>query len=117
MNPPTAADLLAQIAQIQSMERGKLCAYTFKDRPAQSGPYFKLQAWEQGKNVTRYIRPEQVPLVEAALAGHARFQALVEQYAQQVIDQTRAQLAAAGVKKKLRPRPTSCWPKTRKSGS
>ena len=61
------------------MERGKLRASNFKHRPAHRGPYFKLQAWEQGKNVTRYIRPEQAPLVEAALTGHARFQVLVEQ--------------------------------------
>ena len=103
-------DLLAQMAQIPSMELGRLCAYTFKDRPTQSGPYLKLQAWEQGKNVTRFIRPEQVPLVEAVLAGYAQFKALVGQYAQQVIDQTGTQLATG-------PCPTSCWPKTWKSGS
>jgi len=110
-------DLLAQIAHIPLMERGKLSTYTFKDRARPATPYYKLQCWEQGKNVTRYIRPEQVPLLEQALAGHAQFQALVEQYAQGVIARTREQLAAVGIKKKnpaLRRLPCS-WPKSRKS--
>jgi hypothetical protein len=80
-------------------------------------PYYKLQAWENGKNVTRYIRAEQVPLVEEALANYAKFQDLVGQYAQGVIDQTREQLAAVGVKKKPGPRPTSSWRRKRKSSN
>jgi len=31
------------------MERGKLSAYTFKERPGVSGPYHKLQYWRSGK--------------------------------------------------------------------
>jgi hypothetical protein len=117
MNTPTPSDLLAQIAQIQLMERGKLCQYTFKERAAPATPYYKLQCWEKGKNVTRYIRCEQVPLVEAALAGHTQFQDLVEQYAQQIIAQTREQLATVGVKKKPGRRPVSSWRRSRKSRS
>jgi hypothetical protein len=99
------------------MERGKLSAYTFKDRACAASPYYKLQHWEHGKNVTRYIPAEQVPLLEQALAGHAQFQALVEQYTQAVIARTREQLAAVGTKKKSRPvrRPTSGWRKSRNS--
>ena len=117
MNIPTPTDLLAQIAEIQLMERGKLSAYRFKDRAAHCGPYFKLQCREQGQNRTRHVRAEQVPLVEQALAGYAKFQALVEQYAQIVIDQTRAQLAGVGVKKKPGPRPNSSWRRKRRSAS
>jgi len=116
MNAPTKSEILAQMAQIQFMERGTLSTYTFKDRPAQAGPYYKLQHWDHGKNVTRYIRPEQVPLLEEALAGHARFQELSTQYAQLVIEQTRQQLAATGAKKKRR-RPNSSWPKSRRSSN
>jgi hypothetical protein len=115
MTTSNVADLLAQIAQIQFMERGKLSPYTFKARAVPATPYYKLQGWEQGKNVTRYIRPEQVPLVETALAGYAQFQDLVEQYAQQVIAQTREQLATVGVKKKPGRRPGSSWRRSRKS--
>ena len=103
----TKTALLTQIAQIQLMERGKLSAYTFKERARRATPYYKLQAWENGKNVTRYIRSEQVALVEEALAGHVKFQELVGQYAQLVIDQTREQLAAVGVKRKPGRRPSS----------
>jgi hypothetical protein len=117
MATPTKADLLAQMAQIQIMERGKLSPYTFKDRSTPATPYFKLQRWEQGKNLTRYIRPEQVPMVEEALAGYAKFQELAEQYAQVVIDQTREHLASVGVKKKPGRRPGSFWRKRRKSSS
>ena len=115
MNTPTPHDLLAQIAQIQLMERGKLSSYQLKDRSAQCGPYFKLQCWDQGKNLTRHVRPEQVPLLEQALAGHAKFQQLVEQYARMIIDQTREQLAGVGVKKKPGPRPNSSWRRNRRS--
>jgi hypothetical protein len=117
MTTNSLPDLLAQIADIPLMERGKLSAYTFKDRAHPNAPYYKLQRWEDGKNVTRYIPAEQVPLLEQALAGHAQFAALVEQYAQAVIARTREQLAAVGTKKKSRPacRPTSGWRRSRKS--
>ena len=117
MKTPTPTDLLAQIAQIQLMERGKLSAYNLKDRSAQCGPYFKLQCWENGKNLTRHVRSEQVPVLEEALAGYAQFQQLVEQYAQIVIHQTRQQLAGVGVKKKPGPRPDSSWRRNRRSDS
>lgn len=117
MTTDSLPDLLAQIADIPLRERGKLSAYTFKDRTHPAPRYHKLQRWEGGKNVTRYIPAEQVPLLEQALAGHAQFQALVEQYAQGVIARTREQLAAVGAKKKSRParRPTSGWRRSRKS--
>ena len=117
MTTNSLPDLLAQIADIPLMERGKLSAYTFKDRARPATPYYKLQRWEDGQNVTRYIPAEQVPLLEEALAGHAQFQALVEQYAQAVIVRTREQLAAVGTEKKSRParRPISGWRRSRKS--
>jgi hypothetical protein len=115
MNSPTKSQILAQIAQIQLMERGKLSTYSFPDRSGDAGPYYKLQHWEEGKNRTRYIPPEQVPLLEQALAGQAKFQELTEQYAQLVIAETRAQLAAGSKKKTSRRK--SSWPKSRKSNS
>ncbi|MEI7733694.1 MAG: DUF6788 family protein [Verrucomicrobiota bacterium] len=118
MKQQTKSQILAEIAQIKLMERGKLSTYTVKNRAHPAGPYYKLQRWEQGKNHTQYVRPEQVPLLQAALGEHARFQQLIEQLAQLVILDTRQQLETlvTGVKKKTRP-PTSCWPKTRKSSS
>jgi hypothetical protein len=115
MNTPAPSELLAQIAQIQRMERGKLSIYTFPERAPSAHPYHKLQCWENGKNVTRYVRSEQVPLVEAALAGYAQFQELMEEYAQQIIAQTREELATVGVKKKPGRRPGSSWRRSKRS--
>jgi hypothetical protein len=118
MKTPNPSDLLAQIAQIQLMERGKLSSYAFAERGPQAPRYYKLQSWERGKNVTRYIHPDQVPLLQEALSNHAKFQELTAQYAQLIIDQTREELAALGSKKKRRNRrPTSSWPRSRRSSS
>ena len=106
MNTQSKSQILAQIARIQLMERGKLSTYTFKDRPAQAGPYHKLQRWENGKNHTQYVPADQLPLLQEALAGYAQFQELTEQLAQRVIQETRQQLQALSVKKKTR-RPSS----------
>jgi hypothetical protein len=110
MNAPiTPQSLLQQIAQIQHMERGKLCVL----REGPPGPYYNHQTWENGRNVSRYVPQDQVPALQQAIAGYERFQNLTDQYAQIIIQQTRADLAA-GLKKKT-PRPKSSWPKTKKS--
>jgi len=103
--------LLQQIAQIQHMERGKLCVI----RQGPNGPYYKHQSWEKGKNVTHYVAHEQIPALEQAIAGYEQFQNLIEQYTQLIIDKTRAELTS-GSKKKTRPR-NSSWHKNRKSSS
>jgi hypothetical protein len=93
--------LLEQIATISDMERGKLSAYSFKERSGVAGPYHKLQHWQDGKNHTRYVPADELPVMEAALAGYAQYQQLTEQYAQLVIAETRQNLAAS--KKTSRP--------------
>jgi len=101
--------ILRQIAQIQSMERGKLSVI----KESASGPFYKLQARESGKNLTRYVPREQVPAVQQALEGYKQFQTLTEQYADEIITQTRATIAA-GSKKKLS-RLRSSGPRKKKS--
>ena len=59
----------------------------------------------------KYLETELMPTLD----GYHRFQELVQQYAQLVVEKTRAQ-REAGSKKKTR-RPNSSWPKTRKSSS
>jgi len=78
--------LLQKIAQIQQMERGKLCVI----RHGPHGPFYNLQSWENGRNVTRYVPRDQVAILEADIKAYEQFQALVEEYAQLVINQTRA---------------------------
>lgn len=107
----TPQELLNQIAQIQRMERGKLCVL----RQGPTGPYFNCQSHENGKNFSRYVPQDQLPAYQEAIAGYQKFQDLTEQYAQQVIQQTRAELAAS--KNDRCSRRTSSWPRTRKSSS
>jgi hypothetical protein len=114
MNPSDKTRILQQIAAIPSMERGKLSTYTFKERSATAGPYHKLQHWENGKNHTRYVSPQELPALQAALAGYAQYQQLTEQYADLLIAETRQQVT--GLKKKTPPR-KSPWLKKKKSSN
>ncbi len=112
MNPKSSPpSLLQHMAQIQRMERGKLCV--LRDGP--QGPYYNLQRWEKGKNCSRYVPREQLPAFQEAIAGYQQFQQLSEQYAQQIIERTRAEIAA-GAKKKPSHRKSSS-PRTRKSSN
>lgn len=114
MNQPTKTHLLEQIAAIPAMERGKLSRYTFKERSNASGPYHKLQRWQDGKNHTRYVSAAELPAVQTALAGYAQFRQLAEQYADLVIEETRQNIAGS---KKNQSRPKSSSPRRKKSGN
>ncbi len=110
-NPHSAQNILNQISQIQSMERGKLSSH----RETSAGTACKLQTWENGKNLSRYIPADQVPAVKEAIAGYQQFQDLTEQYAQLKIEQTRAAIAVGSKKKP--PVRRSSSPKSRNSTS
>ena len=118
MNPPlTAQTLMEQILPIQRMEHGSLSII----RQGPNGPYYNLNSWENGTNSCRYLPQDKVPEVQQAIEGYHKYQKLTEQYAQQIIEHTRAELNI-GVKKKpqLNPqtsRPKSASPKTRKSST
>jgi len=107
-----SSQLCKEIAQIKRMDRGKLSLMC----EGPQGPHYKLQAWENGKNVSRHVSRDQADAVQEALDGYRRFQDLTQQYAQTVIEQTRAELAARSKKKSYHLRRKSSWPKTRKSG-
>ena len=114
MNTPTKHQLLQQITAIPAMERGKLSAYSFKERSGHSGPYHKLQSWQGGKNLTRYVPADELPAVQAALEGYAQYQQLTQQYAELVIAETRQSIAAS---KKRKSPSTSSWRRMRKSSN
>ncbi len=111
MNSISRESLLAQIAQIESMEPGKLCLI----RQGPNGPYYNLQCREQGKNVTRYIPRDQLELAQTHTANFQQFQALVDQYVELVATQSRA-LREGQIQKKTKP-PQSHSRKTRKSNN
>lgn len=113
----TPQALLEQILQIQRMEHGSLSIIG----QGPNGPYYNLNSWEEGKNRCRYLPQDKVPEVQQAIEGYHKYQQLTEQYAQQIVEQTRAQLNI-GVKKKPSPNPPnsrrkSASPKTRKSSN
>jgi hypothetical protein len=111
MKHPDPAQILQQIAQIQHMEPGKLCVI----RQGPNGPYYNLQCREHGKTVTQYVSADQVEVLTQHTANYQTFQALVSQYAQLIIEQTRVE-RTAGLKKKTS-HPKSSWPKTKRSSS
>jgi len=109
MNTTTPAKLLEQIGRIQRMEPGKLCVM----RRGPEGPYYNLQCREQGKSVSRYVPQDQVEAVAEHTANHQEFRALVEAYAQHIIDQTRRERLEGAKKKTLAGR--SSWRRAKKS--
>lgn len=108
---PTPESILQDIAQIQRMDRGSVSVL----RQGPPGPYYNHQSYENGRNVSRYVPGEQVDELKEAIEDHRRFQLLVDQYVQLMVEKTRAQ-RQAGSKKKT-PLRNSSWPKTRKSSS
>ena len=99
----TTQSLLDQIAAIATMERGKLTA-EYRTRPSPGGaapvrlgPCYKLQAWENGRNLSRRVPAAEVPALQEDLANYERLSALTGAFAEATIARTRAlrQSAAA----------------------
>ena len=78
----TRQSILRQMAAIDRMERGKVC-------PMRGGKYHNLQSWEGGRNVVRYVRPNELEAVRQAVEGYNRFMELARRYADLVIQDTR----------------------------
>jgi hypothetical protein len=91
----SAQNILLEIAQIDRMERGKLSVM----RETPTGTAYKLQSWENGKNQSRYVPPDQAEAVKGAIEGYKKFQTLTEQYAQLKIQETRAAIVVGSKKK------------------
>jgi len=95
MKTSPSAQILQQISDIQHMEPGKLCII----RQGPDGPYYNLQYREHGKPVSCYVPRDQAETVAANTANYRKFEALVEQLATCIVEQTRAE-RAADVKKR-----------------
>jgi len=105
------AQILEEIAHIDSMIRGHLSQQTLKPRNSSNpsyGPYYTLQRHERGSNNCQRISPEEVDFIAAAVQGHARFQALTRRYAE-LTEKLTWERQSAQVKKKFQrfSRPTS----------
>lgn len=82
--------LFQQAARIPRLERGKLSIM----REGAEGPFYNHQCREGGRNVSRYIPRDQAPAVQEAIDGYAKFQALIGEYVDQIVDRTREEIAA-----------------------
>lgn len=78
----TRTSILEQMAAIERMERGKLCAM-------RDGRHYNLQSWEGGRNVVRYVPTAQAASVKKDVAQYKRFMELAKRYADLVIQETR----------------------------
>jgi len=74
--------LLERMAAIERMERGKVCQMGGR-------PHYNHQTWQDGKNVVRYVPADEVGQLKKDIAGYQRYTRLAEQYADEVIRQTR----------------------------
>lgn len=111
MPEPTPESILHEIAKIQRMDRGTVSVI----RQGPEGPYYNHQCYESGRNASRYVPRELVPDLKDAIEGYHRFEHLVEQYAQLMVEKTRAERQAGSKKNHSRRR--SSWPKKRKSNN
>lgn len=94
--------LLQQMEQIHSMELGSLQE---ENRPSPhhpkqtTGPYFKHQVWENGRNLTRRVPAEKADSLAQAIAGRKKFEQLAGQYIETTVAMTRAEGSASESKK------------------
>ena len=103
MTPKSSVpSLIAQAAQIPHLERGKLSVI----RQGPEGPYYNHQFPQDGKYVTRYVPRDQVPAVQQAIDGYKEFSHLVDRYVDEMVQKTRAEIAAGPKKNKSRHRPS-----------
>src|SRR5512139_3781079 len=109
------AQLLQQMASIDSMIRGHLSQQTYRRKSAgrllTQGPYHLLQRHEKGKNNCQRIGPEQLQFIAQAVEGHTRFQELARRYAE-LTEQATWERQTPEIKKKFQRflRPTSPKP-------
>lgn len=87
--------LLDKLSEINYMERGKLTA-EYRTRPASDGsgeitlgPYYKLQARENGKNKSRRVPVSDVAVLKQDIVNFAKFKDLVSTLENTIIDNTR----------------------------
>lgn len=92
--------ILRQMGQIHRIIRGKLSSQTFVAKGRSQGPYFTLQRWDEGKNKSQRIPPQQLPMIQDAVTGFERFQQLADQYVGLTEKQT-WEAQPADLKKKL----------------
>ncbi len=102
--------ILQQMEQIQRMERGSIRGDTrpsLRHSGQKRGPYFKLQVWENGQNVTRNVPADKAEALADAIAGRKKFETLAEQFIDATVLMTRAESTPASKKNATKSRQLS----------
>jgi hypothetical protein len=73
-----AEKILEKIAQIQTMERGKISRMKGRN-------HFNHQTWSGGRNEVRYVPARDLPDLQEAIDGYSQFIDLTQQYADEII--------------------------------
>jgi len=112
------AQILQQMAEIDRMQRGRLSEQFFKKtKQGQEillGPYYVLQRWSEGKNLSERVPSQAVASMRAAIEGYERFEKLAEEYVELTERLTRQAEAGGNAKKNAKSkskRPSSRKPK------
>ena len=84
--------LLDRMAEIERMERGKLCQMGGR-------PHYNHQTWRDGRNEVRYVPSGEVEELKKDTAGYQLFMKLAEQYADEVIRASRRERAKKTTRK------------------
>jgi len=99
------AQILQQMASIDSMIRGHLSQQTYQRQSAgrrlTHGPYHLLQRHENGKNNCQRVGPEDLQFISQAVQSHARFQQLARRYVE-ITEQATWEGQTPELKKKFR---------------
>ena len=86
--------VLSEMARIERMETGSL-AEEYRETSGQdgktqiNGPYFKHQVWENGRNRSRRVAPEEARLLREAIEGRQRFESLSSEFIELTVAATR----------------------------
>ncbi len=82
------------MAEIREMERGKVCQMKGRKQ-------LNHQTWQAGRNVVRYVHKGDVPELQKAIDGYARFMDLARQYADEIIRRSRQKREKNAKKRKM----------------
>jgi DNA-binding transcriptional regulator YdaS (Cro superfamily) len=102
--------ILQQMEQISQMELGSLHEERrpSKRHPGQlQGPYYKLQAWADGRNQSRRVPPDKAPALAQAIAGRQQFEKLAQDFIDTTVAMTREQTSPNAKKNTTTSKPRS----------
>ena len=92
--------ILQQMAELHSMEFGSLKEeYRTNASGGTAGPYFQLQAWHEGANLSRRVPAEEAPALQEAIANRQKFEALAQEFIELTVERTRKQASGETQKK------------------